>query len=240
MPVHLYGHPAEMDPIMEISTRHELAVIEDAAEAHGARYKGKRVGGIADLGVFSFYGNKIVTTGEGGMVVTNRIDLADKIRMLRDHGMSPERRYWHPVLGYNYRLTNLQAAIGVAQLEKGEAILSAKRRIAQAYNEGLQNIKGICLPPEASWAHNIYWLYSILVDAVAFGHTRDELMIRLKEKGIETRPLFPPIHTQPIYCSNNVFPVAENLAANGLSLPSSVGMRPEDVERVVEAIDSLH
>jgi perosamine synthetase len=239
MPVHLYGHPADMDPILQISGRHHLAVIEDAAEAHGARYKGRRVGGIADLGVFSFFGNKIFTTGEGGMVVTNRADLADKIRMLRNHGMSPMRRYWHPVLGYNYRLTNLQAAIGLAQLEKEEAMLSAKRRIAQAYTAGLQEVRGICLPPEAPWAFSVYWLYSILVDAVDFGHTRDDLMIRLQEQGIETRPLFPPIHTQPIYCNKQRLPVAEHLAATGLSLPSAVGIKIEDVNWVVRAIVSM-
>ena len=240
IPVHLYGHPANMDPILEIAARYGLAVIEDAAEAHGARYKGRRVGGIGDIGVFSFYGNKIITTGEGGMVVTNRADLAEKVRTLRDHGMSPERRYWHPVLGYNYRLTNLQAAIGVAQMEKVDNILKAKRRIAQIYDEGLRNAPGIALPPEASWAYNIYWLYSVLVDERKLGMGRDELMAALQAQDIETRPLFPPVHTQPIYDTGQRLPVAERLAATGLSLPSAVGLKLEDVARVTEAVVNLH
>jgi perosamine synthetase len=240
IPVHLYGHPANMDPILEIAAHYGLAVVEDAAEAHGACYKGRRVGGIGDIGTFSFYGNKIITTGEGGMLVTNRADLAEKVRMLRDHGMSPERRYWHPVLGYNYRVTNLQAALGVAQMEKVDAILSTKRRIAQAYKEGLQEVPGITLPPEAPWAQNVYWLYSILVDAEIFGHTRDDMITRLSEQGIETRPLFPPVHTQPIYNSGQRLPVAERLAATGLSLPSAVGLKFEDVARAAEAVVALH
>ena len=239
MPVHLYGHPANMDPILEIADRYGFAVVEDAAEAHGARYKGRRVGGIGDIGVFSFYGNKIVTTGEGGMVVTDRADLAEQVHMLRDHGMSPERRYWHPVLGYNYRLTNLQAAVGVAQMEKVDAILAAKRRIAQAYNEGLRELPGVSLPPEAPWAYNVYWLYSVLVDAGIFGHTRDDLMTWLKERGIETRPLFPPVHTQPIYATGQRLPIAEHIASTGLSLPSAVGLSSEDVARVVQTIRTI-
>lgn len=240
IPVHLYGHPANMDPILEIATRYGLAVVEDAAEAHGARYKGRCVGGIGDIGVFSFYGNKIVTTGEGGMVVTNQASLAEKMRTLRNHGTSPMRRYWHPVVGYNYRLTNLQAAVGVAQMEKVDAILSAKQRVAQTYNEGLREVPGIRLPPDAPWAHNVYWLYSVLVDAGVFGHTRDDLAARLKEQDIETRPLFPPVHTQPIYNTGQRLPVAEHLAANGLSLPSAVGLRSEDIARVAEAVVNLH
>jgi perosamine synthetase len=239
IPVHLYGHPANMDPILEIAARYGLAVIEDAAEAHGARYKGRRVGGIGDIGAFSFYGNKIITTGEGGMVVTNRADLAEKVRMLRDHGMSPERRYWHPVLGYNYRMTNLQAALGVAQMEKIDIILSTKQRIAQAYKERLREVPGITLPPEAPWAQNVYWLYSILVDAEIFGHTRDDLRTRLSEQGIETRPLFPPVHTQPIYNRGQCLPVAERLAATGLSLPSAASLKFEDVARAAEAVIGL-
>ena len=236
IPVHLYGHPADMDPILDIANRHGLAVIEDAAEAHGARYKGRRVGAIGDIGCFSFYGNKIITTGEGGMIVTNRGSLAHKARILRDHGMSPNRRYWHPVLGYNYRLTNLQAAIGVAQVEKVDAILEAKRRIAQAYTEHLQDIPGIALPPEASWAENVYWICSILVDEHVFGIGRDALMAELKKQRIDTRPLFPPVHTQPIYATGQSFPVAEQLSARGISLPSAVNITEDDVKRIANTI----
>jgi len=212
MPVHLYGHPADMDPILEIARRYELAVIEDAAEAHGALYKGIRVGSLGDIGCFSFYGNKIVTTGEGGMVVTNHAELAKKMRVLRDHGMTPEQRYYHHVLGYNYRLTNIQAAIGVAQMEKVETILESKARIARTYDEALADIPGISLPPQAEWAVNVYWLYSILVDEKTYGMSRDQLIALLTENGFETRPFFPPVHMQPIYASPIQLPVAERLS----------------------------
>lgn len=240
IPVHLYGHPANMDPILEIAARHDLAVIEDAAEAHGACYRGRRVGAIGDIGIFSFYGNKIITTGEGGMVVTNKADLDKAVRTLRDHGMSPDHRYWHTVLGYNYRMTNLQAAIGVGQMEKADDILKAKRRIAHVYNEGLQDVTGITLPKEASWAFNIYWLYSVLVDEQLFGTTRDELIAALQAQGIQTRPLFLPLHTQPIYNTGQTLPVAERLAAVGLSLPSAVGLQEYEINRVVEAIVAIN
>lgn len=236
IPVHLYGHPVDMDPVLEIAEHYGLPVIEDAAEAHGARYKGRCVGGIGDLGVFSFYGNKIITTGEGGMVTTNRADLADKLRLLRNHGMSRERRYWHPVLGYNYRLTNLQAAVGVAQMEKVDVILANKQRIARAYTAGLQEVPGISLPPRAAWADNVYWLYSILVEPGVFGRTRDELMACLREEGIETRPLFLPVHTQPTYNTGQRLPVAEHLAATGLSLPSSPSLTPDAQTGVINAV----
>ncbi len=236
VPVHLYGHPANMDPIAEIASRHNLAVIEDAAEAHGALYKGRRVGGIGDLGVFSFYGNKIVTTGEGGMIVTNRKDVAEAMAILRNHGMRPERRYWHETLGYNYRLTNLQAAVGVAQMDKIEPILAAKRRIARTYTEYLKDLPGITLPPEMDWAHNVFWLYSILVDESVAGIGRDALMEALQSAGVETRPLFPPLHTQPIYATGQSLPVAERLAATGLSLPSAVGLTDEDASHVAESV----
>src|SRR5581483_301487 len=145
--VHLYGHPADLDPLLELG----VPVVEDAAEAHGARYRGRPVGSLGAVGTFSFYGNKIVTTGEGGMVVTDRADLAARVRQLRDHGMDPDRRYWHPVLGFNYRLTNLQAALGVAQLEKLDAILERKARLAELYAEGLRDVPGIVLPTAEPW-----------------------------------------------------------------------------------------
>jgi perosamine synthetase len=233
MPVHLYGHPADMDTILEIASRHKLAVIEDAAEAHGALYKGKKVGGIGELGCFSFYGNKIITTGEGGMIVTNRKDLADKMRILRDHGMSPERRYWHPVLGYNYRLTNIQAAIGVAQMEKIDFLLAQKRAIAAAYASSIAQIAGLSAPVEEPWARGVYWLNSFLVDEAKFGMSRDTLMSQLKAKAIETRPVFPCIHKQPIYENGESLPVAEHLSNHGLSLPSAANLTLGEVDRVV-------
>ena len=183
-----------------------------------------------------FYGNKIITTGEGGIVVTNRADIAERVKILRDHGMSPQRRYWHPLLGYNYRLTNLQAAIGVAQMEKVDDIILHKKRIAKEYKERLGALPGIHLPPDEPWADNVFWLYSILVNPKVFGKSRDELMAYLSKEGIETRPFFPPIHTQPIYNIDKHLIVAEQLSATGLSLPSAIGLRIEDIERVVDAM----
>jgi perosamine synthetase len=238
IPVHLYGHPARMSRIMDIAARYGLMVIEDAAEAHGALCDGCPVGGIGNIGVFSFYGNKIVTTGEGGMVVTDDPAIAEKVQMARDHGMSSARRYWHPILGYNYRLTNLQAAVGVAQMEQIDSILQSKQRIAKLYCENLQDIPGVELPPAAAWATNVYWLYSILVKEKQFGITRDDLMERLKEQGIDTRSFFPPVHTQPIYHNAEHFPVAESLAASGINLPSFRGLTESDIIRISNAIRS--
>ena len=239
IPVHLYGHPADMEPLQKICAKHNLILIEDAAEAHGAMYKGQKVGSLGDLGIFSFFGNKIITTGEGGMVVTNNDEYADKIRILRDHGMEKDRRYWHPVLGYNYRLTNIQAALGVAQMEKIDHILLKKIQNAGWYNTLLQNIKGITLPHEMDWAKNVYWLYSILIDKKKFGLSRDELMVRLQEKGIETRPLFYPVHSQPIYATGESFPVAKNISKSGLSLPSSVKLTEQSINKITATIRHL-
>lgn len=239
LPVHLYGHPADLDALLEIAGKHGLALIEDAAEAHGATYKGRAVGGIGDVGVFSFYGNKIVTTGEGGMIVTDRDDLAEQMRVLRSHGMSTDRRYWHPVLGYNYRLTNLQAAVGVAQMERVDEILRAKRTVSDRYTHGLAGIPGITLPPEEPWATNVFWLYSILVDEREFGMSRDALLAALDAEDIEGRAFFPPIHRQPLYDDGRSLPVAERLAGAGLSLPSAVSLSEADVARVVDTVARL-
>jgi perosamine synthetase len=239
IPVHLYGHPADMDPILKIARKHKLAVIEDAAEAHGAEYKGQRVGCIGDIGIFSFYGNKIITTGEGGMLVTNNSEIAGKVKLLRDHGMSSTKRYWHPVLGYNYRLTNLQAAIGVAQVERIDSILQAKLAITKRYEEQLKEINGIIRPPQAAWAKNVYWLYSIVITD-EFGMSRDKLMEELNAKHIDSRPFFPPIHTQPIYQGQERLRVCEDLAQRGLSLPSSADLEEHEVNKVCRAIKEIH
>jgi len=235
IPVHLYGHPADMDPILEIAKKHKLAVIEDAAEAHGAEYKGQVVGGIGDIGTFSFYGNKIITTGEGGMIVTNSKKYAEQIRILRDHGMSASRRYWHPVLGYNYRLTNIQAALGVAQMERIESIIASRVSIAQQYEHQLKDCKGLTLPPQEKWAKNVYWLYTVLVEK-NYEISRETLVKQLDSKGIETRPLFPPVHTQPIYNTGQTLPVAESLYTKGISLPSFAGMKSADIHRITDII----
>ncbi len=239
IPVHLYGHPADMNSILDIARKYDLYIIEDAAEAHGAMYKGQIAGSMGDMGIFSFYGNKIITTGEGGMVVTDSEELARKIYSLRDHGMDTERRYWHPVLGYNYRMTNIQAALGVAQMERIDRIIHRKRANAAFYNNGLKDIQGVRLPPEAAGVKNIYWLYSILIDEKSFGMSAHELGVKLKQRGIDTRPLFPPIHKQPIYNTGQCLPISEKLSYTGLSLPSSANLTTDQIRWISEIIKSI-
>jgi len=238
--VHSYGHPCDMDKIMSIARDHELYVIEDCAEAHGAEYKGKKVGSFGIISCFSFYGNKIITTGEGGMCLTNDEELANKMRIFRDHGMNPNKKYWHDVIGFNYRMTNLQAAIGVAQLEKIDYLVDRKRKIATTYSELLQDIPNVVLAPEMPWAKNVYWLYSILVEK----SLRDKIIKHLEEHGIETRPFFYPIHILPPYKHNISLPIAEELSAKGLNLPSGPKLSEDQIEEVVkclrEAIKSYH
>ena len=235
MVVHLYGHPANMDLLRALARQHKLLLIEDAAEAHGALYKGRKIGSLSDLACFSFYGNKIITTGEGGMVVTNSASMAQKARFLRDHGMSRRRRYWHTAIGYNFRLTNIQAAIGLAQLEKIGETISLKRKIARLYNQYLTGIKGLTLPKEASWAKNVYWMYSVLVNP-AFGISRDELGTKLKKSGIDTRPFFVPLHKLPPYRDFKNYPVAEKLSKTGLNLPSSPALTKSEIKYISEKI----
>lgn len=238
IPVHLYGHPADMDMINDIAREYNLMVIEDAAEAQGATHKGKPVGALSDVAVFSYFGNKIITTGEGGMIVTNNKEIAEKSRILRDHGMSPERRYWHEVIGYNYRMTNIQAALGVAQMGKIDRIIKRKKEIAKQYEVHLQNISGITLPKEMPWAVNIYWLYTILVDEDLTGCSIEYLMSILRSNEIESRPFFPPIHKQPAYVTSQTFPVAEKISSSGISLPSFPELKNEDIEKICSLIIS--
>jgi len=239
IPVHLYGHPCDMEAIIEIASRHNLYVVEDAAEAHGAEYKGKKVGSFSHISCFSFYGNKIITTGEGGMCLTNDNELAEKIRILRDHGMSPKRRYWHDVVGFNYRMTNLQAALGLAQLNKIERFIEKKREIAKIYTEELSSIEGVTLHPEMPWAKCVYWLYSVLIDNKKV--TRDELAEKLKKNSIETRNFFYPLHEMPIYqkYANFTYPISSKVSKQGLNLPSSVKLSEEDVKYITRKIREI-
>ena len=240
VPVHLYGHPCDMDPILEFSARHGLAVVEDAAEAHGAEYRGRRVGALGNIGCFSFYGNKIITTGEGGMCVTNDAALASRLRLLRDHGMDPKRPYWHEVVGFNYRMTNLQAAVGLAQMKRLPGFVAKKREIASWYEKRLAPLAHagkITLHPEASWAKSAFWMYSVLLTDTRV--TVDAVRRGLAERDIDTRPFFHPIHTLPPYRSDVRLPVAEELAALGLNLPSGVALEPEHVERVAQALAEI-
>lgn len=235
--VHTYGHPADMDKILDIAKRHNLYVIEDAAEAHGAEYKGRKVGSLGDAGCFSFYGNKIITTGEGGMVITNNKKIAQRAAYLRDHTFSKERHFWHKELGFNYRMTNLQAAVGLAQVGRITEFVKMKINIAKYYNLLLKDIKGIALPPDTADIKNVYWLYSILIER-DFGINRDRLRQGLAEEGIETRAFFIPMHLQPVYCKGNQgkFPVSEELCRKGLCLPSAVTLKKSDIEYIVEMI----
>ena len=237
IPVHLYGHPCDMGVIMDIAEDHGLYVIEDAAEAHGAEYKGRKVGSFGDVSCFSFYGNKIITTGEGGMCLTDNEELKENMRALRDHAMSSNKRYWHDVVGFNYRMTNMQAAIGVAQLTKINQFIEKKIQIAGWYKEGLEDLANqglITLHPEMSWAKCVYWMYSILVED-GFGINRDELIRLLEKKGIDTRPFFYPMHVLPPYKTDeDTLNIARTLSLKGLNLPSSPTLEKNEVEYIVE------
>lgn len=238
MVVHTYGHPVDMEPVFDIAEDHGLCVVEDAAEAHGAKYKGKKVGALGDIGCFSFYANKIITTGEGGMVVTNNEELADKARLLKDMAFEKEKRFWHRYLGFNYRMTNLQAAIGAAQMEKIDQFVEIRRRNASLYNSLLKEVKGIVLPPEADWAKNVYWMYSVLIED-SFGLSRDELMNHLMKNGIETRTFFNPIHVQPLYYKKykgEKYLIAEGLSSKGVNLPSSNTLGRGEIEQIAACI----
>jgi perosamine synthetase len=236
--VHLYGHPAKMDELKEIARRHKLFLLEDAAEAHGAIYKGKTIGSIGDAAAFSFYANKIITTGEGGMVVTDDDALAERARLLRGQGMDPKRRYWFPIIGYNYRMMNLPAAIGLAQLEKIDEQLEARKRVAALYRENLQDVDGLTRQNEQSWARHVYWMFNVVLEPGVWAQ-RDDVMEILSRQGIETRPVFYPMHSLPPYIDSaraGKFPVAEHLARNGISLPTWAGLKSDDIDYICNAL----
>ncbi|MCL6452135.1 MAG: DegT/DnrJ/EryC1/StrS family aminotransferase [Alicyclobacillus sp.] len=236
--VHLFGHPADMDALHAIADRHGLFVLEDAAEAIGALYRNRPVGQLAHAAAFSFYGNKIVTTGEGGAVTTQQAELAERMRRLRAHASHPSRRYWHDEVGYNYRMTNVQAAIGVGQLEHLDWHIAQRRRVAAAYVRSLQDCDAIVLPVERPWAKSACWMFSILL---AHGGTRerDQLMHALAADGIETRPFFYPMHVLPPYRGlqpDADFPVANRVAASGLNLPTYADLTEPDVQWIAETV----
>lgn len=243
LPVHIYGHPCDMDPIMEVAERHSLWVIEDAAEAHGAEYKGRKAGSIGHVNCFSFYANKIITTGEGGMVVTNDEKIAEKARSLKDLAFSKERRFLHTDLGFNYRMTNIQAAIGLAQFERIGELVERRRVHAYLYNSLLKDTEGIELPSEKEWAKNVYWMYCILIED-EFGIGRDEVMAKLLESGVETRTMFIPMNQQPVFHKMGLFkgdkcPVAEELSRKGMYLPSGTGLSDEQIRYICDTIKNL-
>jgi perosamine synthetase len=241
--VHIYGHPVDMDPVMEIAEKHDLRVIEDCAEAHGATYKGKKVGTIGDIGCFSFYANKIITTGEGGMVTTNNETLAKKIRNLKNLGFGDKNKFMHENIGFNYKMSNILAAIGCAQLEKIEDIISKKRKAAHYYSENLQGIPGLQLPVEKPYARNVYWMYNVVLHE-EFGLSRENTVKKLSELGIETRNSFIPYNMQEIilkkgWVKENECPVANYVGTNGFYIPSGPSLTVNELRKVVNAIQKV-
>ena len=239
--VHNYGHPADMDPILACAKRHGLWVVEDAAEAPFARYRDRPVGSLADIATFSFYGNKIITSGEGGAVVTSDVQLAQRMELLRGQGMDPQRRYYFPVIGYNYRLTNVQAAILCAQLERRTELLVQRHRVARRYRAGLEAVGGVSTQSIAPWANWSPWIFSVVVDSEASATDRDQLMSDLAARGIDSRPFFIPVHTLPAYVEvanrqGHALPVTVDLAARGINLPTYPDLLDSDVDRVVQAV----
>jgi perosamine synthetase len=236
--VHLYGHPVDMDAILAIARSRGLFVLEDAAEAHGATYKEKTVGSIGDIATFSFFPNKVFTTGEGGMVVTNDESMARKVHLLKEQGMDPDRIYWHAVIGYNYRMTNIAAAIGLGQIEKANWHLQRRREVATCYREQLQDVPGLLLQAEEKWARHVYQFFTIVLsDRIAL--SREEVIARLQSRGIEGRPVVHPLHSLPPYFDSSQkdnFPVAERIASRGINLPTSAELTREDVRYVCDSL----
>ncbi len=252
MPVHIYGHPVDMDPLLDLADRHGLAIIEDAAEAHGAEYlsgrsgpggRWRRCGSFGTLSCFSFYANKLVTTGEGGMILTDDPRLAERARSLRNLCFQPRRRFYHEALGFNFRLTNLQAALGLAQVERMDQIVARKRRLGTEYTRRLRGIDGLQLPVEESWARSVYWMYGIVLDERT-GLDAARFASRLRERGVDTRPFFLGMHEQPVFHERGLFageryPVAERLARQGLYLPSGLGLTDRQLAEVCAAVGDV-
>ena len=253
MPVHIYGHPVDMDPLFALAEKHGLALVEDAAEVHGAEYLSgrngpgstwRRCGGMGHLSTFSFYANKLITTGEGGMVLTDDPAYAERLRGLRNLCFRPERRFYHTELGHNWRMTNLQAALGLAQLERFDQIVERKRWMGRSYTERLAGLAGVQLPVEEPWARQVYWMFGIVLDE-ATGLDAVELAKRLKARGVETRPFFLGMHEQPVFHERGLFlheryPVAERIARQGLYLPSGLTLTETQIDAVCAAlVDAL-
>jgi perosamine synthetase len=231
--VHIFGHPVEMDPVLEIAKKYNLFLIEDCAQAHGAEYKGKRVGSFGDVGCFSFYANKIITTGEGGMVVTNHPDIVQKAKSLKSLAFGEPEKFMHTAIGFNYRMTNVQAAMGCAQLEKIDWLIERKRYIAHRYTQLLKGFTYIKLPTEKPYSKNVYWMYHIVLDE-KYPRSRDSVMSSLAKSGIETRPGFIPYNMQRIfiekgYTKENDCPVANYIGQRSFYLPSGPELTDDDL-----------
>jgi perosamine synthetase len=241
MAVHIYGLPVDMDPVLRIAKKYNLKVIEDAAEMHGQTYKKKPCGSFGDISIFSFYPNKHVTTGEGGMVVTDSPEIDQRCRSLRNLCFDKERRYIHQEMGWNYRMTNMQAALGVAQLEQLDMFIKRKRRIGKMYSEGLKHMKGLQLPlQKTTYADNIYWVYGVVLGkGVPFDAT--EVMKRLGQKAIGTRHFFYPMHKQPVFLKMGFFkneshPISEYLSERGFYIPCGLAITDKQIERVIKTV----
>ena len=238
IPVHIYGHPADMCRLKKIADEFGLYLIEDAAEAHGAEVNNLKVGSLGDLGVFSFYGNKIITTGEGGMITTNDQKLFERMKFLRDHAMSSDKRYWHSEVGFNYRMTNLQAALGVAQLERIESIIDRKISIFQAYKKELFGFPGISLNRTESWAKNVYWMICLEVDRFD-EDARDAFILELKKRGIESRPYFYPISRMGVYHSACPNKEAYGVYKKGINLPTYFDLCNDEIIEICRVIKEI-
>jgi perosamine synthetase len=239
--VTIYGHPCDFGAIEQLRRRHNLLWIEDAAEGHGARYRMEPLAKFPDATAYSFYANKIITTGEGGMVCTNRPEIADRVRYYRNLAfpMTGERRYIHEDIGYNYRLTNLQAALGCAQIENFDTLVNNRRRNAEKYRQCLADFGDkFQLPAEQAWAYNCYWMFGIIPKSSS-GMARKEWMDGLRSRGIETRPFFHPLHRQPVYRTKQQLPISEWLGENGFYLPSSSHLTDDQIHAVVKAIGEV-
>ena len=240
MVVHIYGHPVDMQPVLDIADEFDLKIIEDAAEVHGALYKGRKCGGFGDVSVFSFYANKLVTTGEGGMVLTNDNIVADRARSQRNLCFQKKRRFYHDEAGYNFRMTNIQAAIGVAQIKQIEQIVTRKRAIARLYSSLLEGVSGLDLPIEEPWAKSVYWVYGIVLkdDTDVNGM---QFVRKLRENGIDSRPFFTGMHEQPVFHKmglflDEIYPVAERLSRQGLYLPTGLSISEDEIGWVCETV----
>lgn len=235
MPVHLYGQPAQIDEIKKIASEHGIFVIEDCAEALGATYKNRRVGLDGDCTCFSFFANKTITTGEGGMVVFKDARVAEHARILRDHGMTPQKRYWHEYPGFNFRMTNMQAAVGVAQMDRIEDFLTRRKSVFKTYNSLLSGHQDFSLLPKNNWSENSCWLYTLVLNNYG-NEARDQLIKQLGFRGIDARPGFYPMHQMNPYreFSRGIYPVTSYLSANSISLPSSPGLSKEEIHYIVE------
>lgn len=241
LPVHLYGQAADMTALAEIADACDAVLVEDAAEAHGATWGGRMVGSLGRAAAFSFYGNKVITTGEGGMITTDDHELAARVRFLKDHGMSKERRYFHSELAFNYRMTNLQAALGVAQLEHIETFIAKKRLIHDWYQVALNDVDGLRLNPERPGSRNVFWMVSAVL---AEGIGRDEVSRRLRDQGVDSRPFFLPMSWLPHLsrlrkvsaAGEGSCPVAASLSRRGLNLPSGCSLSHDEVTRAARAL----